>query len=218
MDKQHALDILNSKQLDNVLKLFEKYASVQWASNVHVQDISLSEMEIAYTKEGKQEVFRLAFPYPLDSFEGIRDALIALLGPDASNVSDSYQSCHTENQHQQNHFGSGAQGSFGPQGNPGNWGHQGYFGPQAGGFAGQHPFNTSCGFNGSYGPWGMPFGFTPFPYFGMFVMGFVPFGFHPMPQHFNPQAHFGPQSGFHPDMRTPHQGQQDFSKNQGPNR
>ncbi len=206
MDKQHALAILNSKQLENVLKLFEKYAQVQGASGVHVQDISLSGMEIAYTKEGKQEVFKLAFPYQLDDFEGIRDAIITLLGPDAPNATDSYSSCHTESQRQQNGSRSEAQDSFG--------GHQG---SQAGGFEGHAPY----GFNGACGSCGMPFGFAPFPHYGMFVMGFMPFGFHPMAQHFNHQASFGGSQAGGPqqDKRTPHaQGQQDFFRNQGSQR
>ncbi|GMB96554.1 hypothetical protein NHP22001_11430 [Helicobacter sp. NHP22-001] len=39
MDKQHALDVLNSKQLHNVVKLFEKYAQVPGAANIYVKDL-----------------------------------------------------------------------------------------------------------------------------------------------------------------------------------
>lgn len=211
MDKQHALNVLNSKQLHNVVKLFEKYAQVFGATNICVKDLDLSGLQIGYSKEGKEKIFNLAFPNPLENFEGIRDALIALLGEEAA-----AQEQPNPQQNQEQGFGPQAQG-FNPH-NPQGFSQQSGFNPQA-----QHPFsayapfgaqsprgaNPQQGFNPQtqgfqgLGPQGMPFAAPQ----GMFMFGFMPFwGFGPMGFHaHNPQWGFNPQ-GFNPQAQHPQPG------------
>ncbi|GMB96555.1 hypothetical protein [Helicobacter sp. NHP22-001] len=185
---------------------------------------TLKGLQIAYTKEGQEEVFNLAFPHTLENFEGIRDALIALLGEDAG--------VDAQNMHQNPQWGFGPMG-FGPQAqsfdphNPqGGFNPQG-FGPQSGfNLQAQHPFSGYASF-GAQGPQGATpqQGFNPqaqgfqgfgaqgmpFAPHGMFMFGFMPFwGFGPMDFHaqapqwgFNPQGQI-PQNGF--DPQSPQQG------------
>ncbi|WP_104733356.1 DUF2470 domain-containing protein [Helicobacter felis] len=207
MDKKHAMEILNSKQLVNLVKLLEK-EGVQNATEVQVQDLNLTEMKIAYSKEGKQEVLTLKFPKKLENFEGIRDALISMLGIDAQASQEAPHAQGFQNADPNAHFGAHA-GNFqgqmpfnqhGPaQGfNHGFGAHQGqqpHFGPQAGGFQGQMPFNQhgpAHGFN--HAGFGMPFHGFP-PVCGMFVWGFVPFYGFPMGGFQHHHAHMG---GFSP--------------------
>ncbi|WP_104691262.1 DUF2470 domain-containing protein [Helicobacter heilmannii] len=210
MDKQHALNVLNSKQHNNVVKLFEKYAQVPEATDICVKDLDFSGLQIAYSKERQEKTFNLAFPNPIENFEGIREVLIALLGEEAA-------------AQEQTNFQQNPQWGFNPMG----------FGPQAQGFnphnpqgfgpQGQHPFgsapfgaqgaNPQQGFNPhfqGFGPHGMPlhsmfmFGILPFWGFGHMGFhaphaqaGFNPMGFGPQAQGFNPQSQY-PQGGFHP--------------------
>ncbi|CRF41159.1 DUF2470 domain-containing protein [Helicobacter ailurogastricus] len=203
MDKQHALNVLNSKQLHNVVKLFEKYAQVPGATNICVKDLDFQGLQIAYAKEGQEEVFSLAFPHTLKNFEGIRDALIALLGEDAPSAAQGHQNAQQnpqESSNPQNGFGPQGQHPFGayahfgaqhPQWGPNHQSPQWGFGPQVQGFQG-------------FGPHGMfMFGFMPFCGFG--PMGFLQWGFNPQGQ--NPQQGFHPQA-FGPQSQSPQDGTQ----------
>ncbi|BCZ17491.1 hypothetical protein NHP190003_07730 [Helicobacter sp. NHP19-003] len=228
MDKQHAMDVLNSKQLHNVVALFEKYAQTPGAVDICVKDLDFSGLQIGYSKGGKEAIFNLAFPNPLENFEGIRDALIALLGEEAPNGAQPNQNLQGNSNPQQG-FGPQAQGfnPHNPQGsfNPQGFAQQGGFNPQA-----QHPFGGYAPF-GAQGPQGAnpqqsfnPQGFQgfaqqgmPFAHHGMFMFGFVPlWGFGPMgfhahnpqwgfdPQGFGPQNVFNPQGqGFNPQHQHP---------------
>ncbi|CRI32246.1 DUF2470 domain-containing protein [Helicobacter ailurogastricus] len=184
MDKQHALNVLNSKQLHNVVRLFEKYAQVPGATNICVKDLDFQGLQIAYAKEGQEEVFSLAFPHTLENFEGIRDALIALLGEDAPSAAQGHQNAQQNPQE-----GSNLQNGFGPQG--------------------QHPFGAYAPFGAQHPQWGFGpqvQGFQGFGPHGMFMFGFMPFwGFGPMgflQWGFNPQGQ-NPQQGFHPQAFGP---------------
>ncbi|WP_104742128.1 DUF2470 domain-containing protein [Helicobacter ailurogastricus] len=203
MDKQHALNVLNSKQLHNVVKLFEKYAQVPGATNICVKDLDFQGLQIAYAKEGQEEVFSLAFPHTLKNFEGIRDALIALLGEDAPSAAQGHQNAQQnpqEGSNLQNGFGPQGQHPFGayvpfgaqhPQWGPNHQSPQWGFGPQVQGFQG-------------FGPHGMfMFGFMPF--WGFAPMGFLQWGFNPQGQ--NPQQDFHPQA-FGPQSQSPQDGTQ----------
>ncbi|WP_121756487.1 DUF2470 domain-containing protein [Helicobacter felis] len=182
MDKKHAMEILNSKQLVNLVKLLEK-EGVQNATEVQVQDLNLTEMKIAYSKEGKQEVLTLKFPKKLENFEGIRDALISMLGIDAQASQDAPHAQGFQNADPNAHFGA-----------------------HAGNFQGQMPFNQhgpAQGFN--HASFGMPFHGFP-PVCGMFVWGFVPFCGFPMGGFQHHHAHMGGFSpmGNHAHMNHPH--------------
>ncbi|WP_286349030.1 hypothetical protein [Helicobacter felistomachi] len=179
------------------MKLFEKYAQVFGATDICVKDLDLSGLQIGYSKEGKEKIFNLAFPNPLENFEGIRDALIALLGEEAA-----AQEQPNPQQNQQQGFGPQAQG-FNPH-NPQGFSQQSGFNPQA-----QHPFSAHAPF-GAQSPRGAnpQQGFNPqtqgFQGLGPQAMPFGPMGFHAHnpqwgfnPQGFNPQAQH-PQPGFDP--------------------
>ncbi|BDQ28721.1 hypothetical protein ASB7_05580 [Helicobacter ailurogastricus] len=230
MDKQHALNVLNSKQLHNVVRLFEKYAQVPGATNICVKDLDFQGLQIAYAKEGQEEVFSLAFPHTLENFEGIRDALIALLGEDAPSAAQGHQNAQQnpqEGSNLQNGFGPQGQHPFGayapfgaqhPQWGPNHqspqWGpnHQSpQWGPnhQSPQWGPNHQspqwgFGPQVqGFQG-FGPHGMfMFGFMPFWGFG--PMGFLQWGFNPQGQ--NPQQGFHPQA-FGPQSQSPQDGTQ----------
>ncbi|WP_104749285.1 DUF2470 domain-containing protein [Helicobacter cynogastricus] len=182
MDKKHAMEILNSKQINNVIKLLEK-EGVQNATEVQVQDLNLTEMKIAYSKESKQEVLTLKFPKKLENFEGIRDALISMLGIDAQASQEAPHAQGFQNANPNAHFGA-----------------------HAGNFQGQMPFGqhgAAHGFN--HAGFGMPFHGFP-PVCGMFVCGFVPFCGFPMGGFQHHHAHMGGFSpmGNHAHMNHPH--------------
>ncbi|WP_104682839.1 DUF2470 domain-containing protein [Helicobacter felis] len=171
MDKKHAMEILNSKQLVNLVKLLEK-EGVHNATEVQVQDLNLTEMKIAYSKEDKQEVLTLKFPKKLENFEGIRDALISMLGIDAQASQEAPHAQGFQNADPNAHFGA-----------------------HAGNFQGQMPFNQHGPAHGfGHAGFGMPFHGFP-PVCGMFVWGFVPFCGFPMGGFQHHHAHMG---GFSP--------------------